>query len=73
MLLDVEDVDVACAREVGLACDGASERRVLGPGVDEDELARLDVRADAHRELRVALEQIRRRCHRRHTIRTELH
>ena len=58
MRVDVLDVDVTRAGGIRLACERPGERRVLDLGPDEDVLAGSDVRADAHRHRRVALEAI---------------
>jgi hypothetical protein len=52
----VDDVDVGGAGAVRLPGQGARELVVLDRRKEEDLLARLDIRADRHDELRVALE-----------------
>ena len=66
VLIRVEDVDVGGARGVGRPRDRAHERRVLDQRVDAQRLARLEVQAHLHGELRVRLEALVDRCHGRH-------
>ena len=65
--VDVAHVDVAGAGAIGGTRDLAHDRRVLEPGEHLDQLARLDVGADADDQLRVALLALRCRhsgsCH----------
>src|SRR5262249_47341742 len=55
VLVGVVDVDVARACVICGTCNRASDLEVLDRAPDLDELARLDVGADAHRKLRVAI------------------
>ena len=52
------DVDIARARRVCLARERPGERRVLDLRPDEGVLAGSDIRTDAHRHCRVALETV---------------
>jgi hypothetical protein len=72
VLVRVVDVDVAGAPEIGVARDGAGERRVLRQRRDPDVLPRADVGADLDCKLCIAIEPFLGRHRPKRTVATFL-